>query len=325
MPDVTVASTTDSVEEVREAAGLPAKEEEVEQVAAEGELEVEGHEAEEVEASGEQAEGEEAEGEDAAVEKPTIRPKTSVQKRIDKLTAKNYQLEEEKEASRRQVDDLTRRLEALERSGKAEVKAEDAAVTSGKPKPKVEDFKEYDDFVEALTDWKADQRDAVKAAEAQKENAKAAEARMKETFDSYNRAVSESRGVHEDFDEVVGRTDIEVPRSIQMEIINMAADGPEVAYQFASDDAALEKVLAAYNRGGDSAALVAFGRWLSTSFEEPEAKPAPVPVRRVAASKPAPIKPVGGSATKSNVPMDQLDYRDFRRLRDEQEASRHRR
>jgi hypothetical protein len=45
--------------------------------------------------------------------------------------------------------------------------------------------------------------------------------------------------------------------------------------------------------------------------------------RRSAA--PAPIKPVGGSATKSSVPLDEMPYSEYRKLRDQQERARYRR
>lgn len=317
MPDVTVASTTDSIEEVRQAAGLPAEEAEQQAEGTEPAFEVEGHEAEEVEA----AAGEEAEGEDAELERP--RPKTSVQKRIDKLTAKNYQLSEEATQAKKENDDLRKRLERLESIAAGQDKTEaPKADEFSKPRPQSKDFDDYDKFMDALTDWKLEKKDFEKEAAEKKTQATVAETKQAETFAAYNRAVSEARGQHEDFDEVVGNPKLTVPMSVQAAIVSMREDGPEVAYQLASNPEMCARLSELAVDRGDSIALVEFGKWVSANFEERQVESQPEPARRPVAAKPAPIKPVGGSATRSNVPLDQLDYRDYRRIRDEQARGR---
>ena len=47
--------------------------------------------------------------------------------------------------------------------------------------------------------------------------------------------------------------------------------------------------------------------------------------RRAVSNAPAPITPVGGSSTKSSVPLDQTDYATYRRIRDQQAKNRYRR
>lgn len=322
MSDITVASTTDELSDVRAAAGLPAVEEPTKEDSEEGTL------TEVVEAESSEEVKQEAvdEGEDAELERSAARPKTSVQKRIDKLTAKNYQLSEEAEAARKENRDLAARLERLEKIAEQATKGtttEPAKASEfSKPRPQSKDFDDYDKYTEALTDWKLEEKEFNKEQESKKTQAATAEARQKETFDAYNKAVSAARGEHEDFDEVVGREDLLVPMVVQAAIVGMRGQGPEVAYQLASDPELCTRLSEIATEDGDSAALVAFGKWVAVNFED-EQKPEPV-VRKVAA-KPAPIKPVGGSGTKSNVPMDELDYRDFRRIRDEQERASRRR
>jgi hypothetical protein len=47
--------------------------------------------------------------------------------------------------------------------------------------------------------------------------------------------------------------------------------------------------------------------------------------KRAISSAPAPIKPVGGSATKSSVPSDQMPYQEFKALREREIKARYRR
>jgi hypothetical protein len=327
MPDVTIASTTDTIEDVRTAAGLPAAAPKEEQP----DTEVEGlfTETEQATEGEEQPEEVEAEGEDAEVEQPR-RPKTSVQKRIDKLTAKNYALEEEKEAERKRVRDLESRLAALE----AGTKKEDAKPSGdqfSKPRPDQKSFDDYDKFVDALTDWKLEKREFEQQAVARVEAAKQQEERQKETFASYNKAVSGARGEFEDFDEVVGRKDLELPYSIMNAIIGMRAQGPAIAYEVCKNEDLCNYLSQVAVERGDAVALTEFGKWLASGeeptqqAEEQEAE-APAPVvqpRRAAAPAPKPIKPVGASATRSEkVELDELDFREYRRIRDEQVKNR---
>ena len=108
MADVTVASTTDDQAAVNAAAGLSAaasqeqQQEENQPGSGEQETQTTTQEAEA------EAEGQEAEGEEEHHEEPR-RPKNAVQKRIDKLTARNYALEEER-------NQLTERLTRLEQT-----------------------------------------------------------------------------------------------------------------------------------------------------------------------------------------------------------------
>jgi hypothetical protein len=47
--------------------------------------------------------------------------------------------------------------------------------------------------------------------------------------------------------------------------------------------------------------------------------------KRQRSNAPPPISPVGGSSTKSSVPLDQVDYQTYRRARDQQSKERYRR
>lgn len=332
MPDVTIASTTDTLEDVRTAAGLPAQAPKEEQQ----ELEIEGTITETEQATEgeeqEQQEEVEAEGEDSQVEQPR-RPKTSVQKRIDKLTAKNYQLEEERENERKRVRELEARLTALETGGKKE-EAKPSAEQFSKPRPDQKSFDDYDKFVDALTDWKIEKKEFEQHAATRAEQQKQTEERQKETFSAYNKALSAARGEFDDFDAVVGRNDLQLPHSVMNAIVGMRDKGPAIAYEVCKNEDLCEYLSQVAVERGDAVALTEFGKWLATGeeqevatgeVEQEEEREEPIVQSRRAKPAVKPIKPVGSSATRgTQVALDELDFRSYRRIRDEQVKNRFR-
>jgi hypothetical protein len=325
MADVTVASTTDDQAAVNQAAGLsPAgvQEEQAKPQPGSGEQETlttmqEAEETAEVEVEGEETEQEEQ-------PEQVRRPKNAVQKRIDKLTAKNYALEEEKQ----QLEDRLTRLERA--AGQSQ---QQAVVQQGpqfqKPRPVQTDakFKDYDEFIEALTDWKLEKKDFDRNQEAVAQQQQAQQQRLEQTFRSYNQAAIQFKVEHEDFDEVVGREDLQLPISVMNAIVGLRDRGPEISYQVAQDEDLCNHLSQMSVEHGDAVALTEFGRWLASMEQEPvavgggEAEERPVARR---SSAPAPIKPVGNSSTRSQKSLDELDFRDYRRIRDEAERARYR-
>jgi hypothetical protein len=315
MADITIASTTDTQDDVNRAAGLAATETQEQSQPEEQETltttqETEGGEHEEVEGE----------------EQPNVaqrRPKNAVQKRIDKLTAKNYALEEERE-------ELRSRLERLERTVNQPPanQQQPEGPQFAKPRPKESDYEKYDEFVEALTDWKVEKKDFDKVQEEVKVQQTVQQQRQAETFKTYNQAVAQARGVHEDFDEVVGREDLTLPMAVQVAIIGMGNKGPEISYQIAQDEEFCNHLSNIAVERGDAVALTEFGRWLA-SVESPEVGVAggEEETRQVARRglAPQPIRPVGNSSTRSQLSMDELPFRDYRRIRDEAEKARFRR
>lgn len=327
-PDVVVASTTDSQEDINVAAGLPA----------EGVLEPKTEEAKPKVTEPEKAPETKTEpgSEPDKVEKPkeTVTEKkeetaeeragkNGVQKRIDKLTARNYAVEEENEVLKRDRETLKERLDRLEK-GTKDVPQERA---TGLVKPLEKDFANHDEYLEALTSYTAKKAIADdRAATAQSE----ADSRALATFTAYNKAASVARGKYEDFDEVVG-TDTPIPVAIQVAIVGMKAKGPEVAYQLAKDPAFCEELIQIANEDGDAAAVVELGRRFGvlvrgkapeaekTVTEAPPKKPTPV------SKAPEPIKPVTSHATTSPVSLDELPYDQYRRIRNDADKARRRR
>lgn len=208
------------------------------------------------------------------------------QKRIDKLTARNYELEKELE---------TERAKAAKPADRSATEPPNSEV-----KPKLEDFKTHEEWVEAVADWKIEQRFAKEAQQAVQEEASD---RTKEVFDAHNKRVSEALGKHEDFEEVVkSAEDIGFSRDAGLTIFELE-NGPEVMYHLAKNRDQLE-ALAKLSPVRQIAKLGAISESLlqSDSPSTPQEKTEEKPVTKA----PPPIKPVGASGAKSTVNEDEL-------------------
>jgi hypothetical protein len=246
----------------------------------------------------EEAETESGSGPEHEQEK---RGKGGFSKRIDKLTARNYQLEKERQQFLDEIAEVKKLLAGKEAPAKS--------APSEKPTP--DKFNTYEDYVEALADWKSEQKVSKALEEREQETAKKVQdAQIKETFDSYNKRVSEFRGEHDDFDEVVGRDDISIPQSVQLAIVEMD-NGPEVAYYLGQHPEEAEKLL----NMSPLKSVMAIARISDSLTKE---SPEPRPVSRAA----APVKPVGSSSTRSSVSLEDLPQREYNRIRNEQEQKR---
>lgn len=216
------------------------------------------------------------------------------QKRIDKLTARNYELEKELETER----------------AKAAKPAEKTATEPPNPevKPKLEDFKTHEEWVEAVADWKIEQRFAKEAQQAVQEEASD---RTKEVYDAHNKRIAEAQGKYDDFLETVNvetpwssksPDDVQSAQAFQIAIYE-AENGPDVLYYLGKNKEELAKL-----KGLSPAKVqMAVGRisaslLQSDSPSAPQEKTEEKPVTKA----PPPIKPVGASGAKSTVNEDDL-------------------
>lgn len=206
--------------------------------------------------------------------------KSGWQKRIDKLTAKNYKLSNE-------IEELRSKIKPAETTAPAQPQ-----------EPKLADFGgDVEKFLSA--------RDAFK----EKTETQAAEQeRLKATYDTYNRKVSEARGNYEDWDEVLEATDITIPQSAGLAVIE-SDNGPDVAYYLATHPEEAEAL--------NGMTPIGMVRSIAKISDTLAAKPAPTEKPK---AKPAePISPVGASSTRSSVPLDQLSPKEYIKIRNKQE------
>ena len=192
-------------ESAEEKKDLTKKEEKEEKEEEEKEEEKEEEEEEEEkEISGE----EEVEEEEESETKPKPPAKDSVEKRIGKLTKKwrtaerslNYE-----KSKRRELEAEIKRL-------KLQIPATD--------KPKLEDYEDTSDYLEALTDWKVEQKLKAQQAEATSETEEASELQAAdEIADELDTIAAKGRDKYDDYESVVFDKDLTLTQEMVETII----------------------------------------------------------------------------------------------------------
>ena len=175
---------------------------------------------------------------------------------------------------------------------------------AAQPKPTPDDFEDYGEYVEALTDWKADQRDAERAdTNATTAAERAAEHRNAE----WSAKVDAITATIPDYAEIAGKSDIPVRDHVAVAIMD-ADRGPELVYHLAKHPEVAERL----NEMSPARAAMELGR-IEASLGEPAAPPTP-PAKKTTTA-PAPITPVkpGASTAKDPAKMNQAEYNEWRK------------
>ena len=198
-------------------------------------------------------------------EKPQEKPKRSARERINELTKRAHEAEREAQRWR----------EAAERK---------TADPSEKPNP--DKFGSYDEYVEALADWKADQRVAESFKRRDAERSQAAEARAAEAkAQAWAERQSEFREATPDYDAVVGKSAVQIAPHVVDTLLD-SDSGPELAYHLAKHPETVKRI----NALSPLSAARELGR-IEATLSNPAA-----PQIKPASKAPAPITPVRSSA-----------------------------
>lgn len=264
----------------------------------------ESEEPEEEEEGPDEEPGEEEEEEQPA--RPVGKTRKKLLRRLSRLHGENLTLQEK-------LEEAEQRIRRYEGAG-GEKGEKPAAETAPMGKPNPRDYKDYEQYVEALADWKIAQRDQQKAQEAYNEYAQ-------QVVEEYNQQVSDARETHDDFDQVVGQ-------SAQVPIIAINAmyeldNGAEVAYYLGKHPEVRAELLE-WNTPGTKggvrkifAAIDRISEQLSnhSSSARSNSNGDTAPARQQPrTSAPAPIKPVGGSSSsRSTVDPGSMSYQDYKR------------
>lgn len=234
--------------------------------------------------------------------------KNPVQPRIDELTRKAREAERERDYWRTQAE--------TSRAPKQEAQAV--------PKPKVENFDDYGAFVEALTDWKSDEKAAKVREDVRAE--RIAERGNEQAKSVFEKSATEARKTITDFDEVMaGAKSVRISDGVAAALRESGRQA-ELCYQLVKDPSIADRLsnLSPAKAAMELARMEAALEPVSAE-PDPEEKPdvpaKPVvqtPVRKTT-SAPAPIKPLGkgGSTT---VPLEKLGMDDYVKRRAEQGA-----
>lgn len=186
---------------------------------------------------------------DTTQEQPKPKP-SGVEKRISQLT-KAWRNEE------RRREDLERQL-AEARAGGPAADGQPAANADGKPVS--ESFQSYDEYIEALADWKLEQREKARADEIKRAQAAEAETSRRRVAEAFEEKTNAAVAKYPDF---VDALDSDVPMSeAMMQVIVLHPKGLDAAYYLAKnpDEAAriselvpkaaareIEKIIASIN------------------------------------------------------------------------------
>jgi hypothetical protein len=302
MSNITVTSSTDSAEAVLAVQGgtvTPTVE------PSETKPAPEDTPAETLEASEPQDESEELEAEEpeeSSDDKP--KKKNGVQKRLSKLT--------------RQREDARKEAEYWKQAAleKQTAKAPEMPPTALEVKPDLskrpvaESFETHEAYVEALADWKVEQRLSERDAKA-KESAIKAEAQTK--LNSFlSKRESFAKG-HDDFFERMA--DIQsIPMSLTVnESLLESENGPELLYELAKDPDEYKRIC--------SLPAIAAAREIG-KFEARLQKSSDTETKTKTTKAPKPPQPVGkGSSSLSTKPLEEMDYADYKRAREQGRTS----
>ena len=244
------------------------------------ELQQEVLEAPATEPNVEPAHAEETPAADKEVEKTFTQAELDaiVQKRVTKL---------ERKLERQQIEAETRTRVMQEVQVKPDVAS----------KPKIEDYTDYNDYNEALTDWKVDQKLAdIENRKAQENERKNNQSEAERTKERQNDLIEAGERKYDDFEDVVKSDKQTYSRAAYLSILesDMSAD---IVYHLAKNQDEAKRIadLPAYAQAKEIGKL-----------EDRLAEKKPVK----ASSAPKPIEPIGGSSanTKSVEDMSVAEY-----------------
>lgn len=290
MQNITVTSTTDSAEAVLAAQGgtapVESKPEETKPAAETP--------AETLEAS-EALDENDTDTEETPNEGKEPKKAKGLEKRIGKLT-------KQREEARREVDYW--KAEALKQKPeptKPDVIPVKAADSTGKPTP--DSFGTHEEYVEALADWKVEQKLSAREA-TQKQNEIKAQQTSREQ--AYFKEVAEFVKIKPDFNEVVGAHKLS-SITIYESVLDAGKDGPELLYELAKDPEEYERIR--------NLPAIPAAREIG-KIQERLAKSSDAKTTETKTTKaPKPITPVSNSSSTSLKKLEDLDFDDFKKAR----------
>lgn len=211
------------------------------------------------------------------------------------------------------INELTRARREAEREAEYwKQRASPAKTEAPAPKPEVGNFQDYNEYIEAMADWKADQK-VAKAFEARDaEAAKSAEQRVQESkAQTFHERVNAAKASIPDFDAVVNATEAVVPQHVTDAILE-SEKGAELLYHLAKHPEQAERLAQMSVREADRE----IGRIEATLGQTKTA-----PVTKPASKAPAPMRPTGsGAATAVTNDPGKMSHEEYRAMRKSQGA-----
>lgn len=215
----------------------------------------------------------------------------SVQKRIGKLTKKMRTAERERDFERERIAALEKQLE------EAKIPAND--------KPDKTDFEDEDDFIEALTEWKVDEK--LKTSQKKAPVKTKEEVEQQVMYEELADVTKNGEAKYDDFRELTTSRDL----NISLPVVKLAldTDTPEdILYYLASNPEESDKI----SKLSQIKAAKEIGKLeVKLEVEEEEGKKLP---KKKQSKAPAPIKPVTANGVTEKDPnkMSVAEYRAYR-------------
>lgn len=245
------------------------------------------------------SEGDENESQDESKnDKP--KKKGGFQKRISKLSARAASAEAERDYWREQ---------ALKKNAQEQQAPKETSKNESKQdnRPNPDDFDTNAEYIDALTDWKLEQREAKAKAESEKYQAKTEAQKRAETFQS---KINEFKKEHADFDDVIDSCEVDLSKDLQSMILESDL-APQLMYDLANKPEEIERL----NKLSDKALIKALGVLEDRLSKSSESK-----TKEIKTSKaPSPINPVGGKSANTarktiyDSDLSQAEYEAMRR------------
>ena len=222
-----------------------------------------------------------SEGEPEIDESP--QPKKAVQKRIDELTRKRHEAE-------RRAAFLEGQLEAAKTKPEPDMKVSVERATA--PKPKEEDFKDYEAYNEAVVGWTVNQKIHQWELSKKQIEDKKINAEYEKTFQT-NLRLGESR--YDDFEEVVRNEGVPFTKDM-VEILHGCENPADVAYYLGKNI----KVATSISNMSLMNAAKEMGKIEAKLQEEFKTKP-PAATKKVTTAPP-PVRPTAPGSVISKDP-----------------------
>ena len=269
-------------------------------------------ETEEKDESDAEESDEETEAKDADQDKP--KKKSGSQRRKERAERA------EADAARAREEADHWKAMALKNAGepKPEPKADATkAVDASKPIP--DSFETHAEYVEALTDWKIEQRDKARDEKAQKSQL---ETEHQMLMKSHFGRLDVFKEKTEDFEDVIsGVLKLPMSPTVEGEILR-SENGPELLYALAKDPAEFKRI----NALGPVAAGREIGKLEAKLAAKSSNEPKPE-TKKLITKAPNPISPVGGKGSVVEKSLEeaakssQREYEDIRKKQMEKRAS----
>jgi hypothetical protein len=227
------------------------------------------------------------------------RAKKPISERMSELVSQRKAAETEAQQAKRESAELRARLEAM---------SAQAAPVKEEPRPDRSKFASDEDYIEAVAEWKADQRLAKREQEQAEARAKAERDQL---VKGWQDAQQRARAEIEDYDDVIKGSDVQLPGHLHQAILESEV-GPHLAYYFAKHPDEAKR----YASMSPTKSLRELGRLedrLGNDDEPPAQKPSPK--AEVEKSKaPPPITPVKDGRAADPGPAKSFEEYRARRL-----------